>query len=44
MKKILAGLVIVCTFTLSLSSISNEVGKGKVKEPVKMMKDPGTIG
>ncbi|AWC29513.1 hypothetical protein R6231_10030 [Bacillus cytotoxicus] len=44
MKKIIAGLAIVCALTLSVSSISNEVGKEKVKEPVKMMLDPGTIG
>ncbi|MGN4944637.1 hypothetical protein [Bacillus cereus group sp. MYBK104-1] len=44
MKKIIASLVIVCTLALTLSPVSSEISKGKVKEPVKMMMDPGTIG
>ncbi|PHD18302.1 hypothetical protein COF37_26225 [Bacillus wiedmannii] len=42
MKKFIAGLVIVCTLALAVSPVSNEIAK--VKEPVKMKMDPGTIG
>ncbi|MGR5876742.1 hypothetical protein ACT7C3_11100 [Bacillus pacificus] len=35
MKKFIAGLVIICTLTLTLSPVSSEISKGKVKEPVK---------
>ncbi|WP_075717646.1 hypothetical protein [Bacillus cereus] len=44
MKKFLAGLVIVCALVLTLSPVSSELSTAKVKEPVQMRMDPGTIG